>query len=108
MISIKGRSLSKGVAAYGARSPSAGPRQDKRAANSAPPERVTPRGLEPRLPDPERRSQGRENRQIDRKWRPDEHRRPVRLTSVVRFGSEKCVQNAGTALVSLHWESASV
>src|SRR5438094_10639405 len=33
-------------------------------------------------PDPERRPQGNENRQIDREWRPDEHRRPVGLTSV--------------------------
>ena len=32
--------------------------------------------------DPERRPQGNENRQIDREWRPDEHRRPVGLTSV--------------------------
>jgi len=30
-------------------------------------------------PDPERRPQGNENRQIDRTWRPDEHRRPVGL-----------------------------
>src|SRR3989441_9715560 len=33
-------------------------------------------------PDPERRPQGNKNGQIDRKWRPDEHRRPVGLTSV--------------------------
>jgi len=31
---------------------------------------------------PERRPQGNENRQIDRMWRPDEHRCPVRLTPV--------------------------
>jgi hypothetical protein len=44
--------------------------------------RATPRGFEPRLPDPERRPQGPENGQFDRKWRPDEHRRPVGLTLV--------------------------
>src|SRR5207245_286942 len=44
--------------------------------------RAAPRGFEPRLPDPERRLQGNENRQIDREWRPDEHRRPVGLTSL--------------------------
>jgi hypothetical protein len=43
---------------------------------------VAPPGFEPGLPDPERRPQGNENRQIDREWRPDEHRRPVGLTSV--------------------------
>src|SRR5437879_5334095 len=32
--------------------------------------------------DPERRPQGIENRQIDRTWRPYEHRRPVGLTPV--------------------------
>ena len=31
-------------------------------------------------PDPEPRPQSNENRQNDRKWRPDEHRRPVGLT----------------------------
>src|SRR5438128_12141645 len=44
--------------------------------------RVAPPGLEPGLPNPERRPQGNENRQNDRKWRPDEHRRPVGLTPV--------------------------
>src|SRR5207253_1424324 len=44
--------------------------------------RVAPPGVEPGLPNPERRPQGNENRQIDRKWRPDEHRRPVGLTSM--------------------------
>src|SRR5438132_522239 len=33
-------------------------------------------------PDPERRPQGNEKRQIDREWRPDEHWRPVGLTSL--------------------------
>src|SRR5216117_1426836 len=33
-------------------------------------------------PDPERRLQGNTNRQFDREWRPDEHRRPVGLTSM--------------------------
>jgi hypothetical protein len=33
-------------------------------------------------PDREPRPQGRENGQFDRKWRPDEHRRPVGLSSV--------------------------
>src|SRR5881296_2812836 len=33
-------------------------------------------------PDPERRPQGNVHRQIDREWRPDEHRRPVGLTFV--------------------------
>ena len=33
-------------------------------------------------PDPERRPQGHENGQFDRKWRPDEHRRPVGVTSM--------------------------
>jgi len=32
-----------------------------------------------RLPNPERWPQGPENRQYDRTWRPDEHRRPVGL-----------------------------
>jgi len=44
--------------------------------------RVAPPGLEPGLPNPERRPQGNENRQIDREWRPDEHQRPVGLTPV--------------------------
>src|SRR5437667_389048 len=44
--------------------------------------RVAPRGFEPRLPNPERRPQGNTNRQIDREWRPDEHRRPVGLSSM--------------------------
>jgi hypothetical protein len=39
-------------------------------------------GLKQDSPDPERRPQGSENGQFDRKWRPDEHRRPVGLTSV--------------------------
>src|SRR3989442_10579676 len=45
-------------------------------------DQVAPRGVEPGLPHPERRPQGNKNRQIDRKWRPDEHRRPVGLTLV--------------------------
>ena len=44
--------------------------------------RVAPPGFEPALPDPERRPQGTENGQFDRKWRPNEHRRPVGLTSM--------------------------
>jgi len=40
---------------------------------------------------PERRPQGIENRQIDRTWRPDEHRRPVGLTPVpVRARRNDC------------------
>src|SRR5712692_11535617 len=44
--------------------------------------RVAPPGFEPGLPHPERRPQGAKNRQNDRKWRPDEHRRPVGLKPV--------------------------
>src|SRR5207245_5919557 len=40
------------------------------------------RVIENRSPAPERRLQGSKNRQIDREWRPDEHRRPVGLTPV--------------------------
>src|SRR2546425_11440278 len=43
---------------------------------------MAPPGIELGLSDPERRPQGSKNRQNDRKWRPDEHRRPVGLTSV--------------------------
>src|SRR3989442_13397172 len=58
-------------------------------------DQVAPRGVEPRLPNPERRPQGNKNRQIDRKWRPDEHRRPVGLTPV----SARARRNARKMLV---------
>src|SRR6266849_6092577 len=44
--------------------------------------RIAPPRFEPGLPDSERRPQGPENGQNDRKWRLDEHRRPVGLTLV--------------------------
>src|SRR3989442_3646531 len=54
-------------------------------------------------PDPERRPQGPKNRQNDRTWRPDEHRRPVGLTPVPLVAGETLVKCLQRVLLDSPW-----